>query len=61
MPTILLITFFLQAAPQDMEVAAPEGLVWVEGGEYTMGGVGPEARQDEFPRHRVQTDLAHYP
>lgn len=34
----------------------PEGLVWIPGGTFTMGGVGPEARSDEFPRHRVRID-----
>lgn len=32
---------------------APAGMVWIPGGTFTMGGVGPEARPDEFPRHRV--------
>ncbi|MFL9483264.1 formylglycine-generating enzyme family protein [Chitinophagaceae bacterium LWZ2-11] len=34
----------------------PAGMVWVPGGEYAMGGVGSEARQDEFPVHRVKVD-----
>ncbi|MBX9669314.1 MAG: formylglycine-generating enzyme family protein [Candidatus Obscuribacterales bacterium] len=31
-----------------------DGMVLLRGGEFTMGGVGPEARRDEFPRHRVK-------
>ena len=31
-------------------------MVFVEGGEFTMGGVGPEVRPDELPRHRVKLD-----
>ena len=31
----------------------PAGMVWIPPGEFTMGGVGPEARGDEFPSHRV--------
>jgi len=29
-------------------------MVWIPPGEFTMGGVGPEARADEFPLHRVR-------
>ncbi len=36
--------------------AAPEGMTWIAGGEFLMGGVGPEAREDEFPQHRVRVD-----
>jgi sulfatase modifying factor 1 len=31
-------------------------LVSVSAGEFVMGGVGPEARPDEFPRHQVRLD-----
>jgi formylglycine-generating enzyme required for sulfatase activity len=34
----------------------PAGMVWIPAGEFTMGGVGPEARPDEFPLHRVRLD-----
>ena len=37
-------------------VEPPAGMTWIPGGTYTMGGVGPEARPDEFPRHRVRID-----
>ena len=56
MPVVLLISICLQAAPQDAPRQAPEGMVWIEGGEFTMGGVGPEIRNDELPRHRVRLD-----
>src|SRR5262245_21130339 len=32
------------------------GMVWIPGGEFSMGGVGPEARPDEFPVHQVKVD-----
>jgi len=36
--------------------AAPAGMTWIPGGAFLMGGVGPEARSDEFPQHRVRVD-----
>ncbi len=32
----------------------PEGMVWIPGGEFEMGGVGKLARPDEFPVHKVK-------
>ena len=34
----------------------PRGMVWIPAGEFVMGGVGNEARRDEFPRHTVKID-----
>jgi formylglycine-generating enzyme required for sulfatase activity len=31
-------------------------MVWIPGGEFTMGSVDPLARRDESPRHRVRVD-----
>ncbi|MCA9801660.1 MAG: SUMF1/EgtB/PvdO family nonheme iron enzyme, partial [Cyanobacteria bacterium HKST-UBA02] len=31
-------------------------MVKIPAGEFTMGGVGPYARRDELPRHRVKID-----
>jgi formylglycine-generating enzyme required for sulfatase activity len=33
---------------------AEKGMVWVPGGEFVMGGVGPFAKPDEFPLHPVR-------
>jgi formylglycine-generating enzyme required for sulfatase activity len=39
-------------APAD----APPGMIWIKGGEFTMGSADPLARPDESPRHRVRVD-----
>lgn len=31
-------------------------MIWIPGGEFTMGSDGPEARKDERPAHRVKVD-----
>lgn len=35
---------------------APGGMVWIPGGEFTMGSTDPLARPDESPKHRVRVD-----
>lgn len=35
---------------------AREGMVWIEGGEFTMGSSTNEGRPDEYPRHTVKVD-----
>ena len=34
----------------------PEGMVWIPGGTFSMGGDNNQARQDEFPKHNVKLD-----
>jgi len=33
-----------------------EGMVWIPGGTYSMGGDNDQARQDELPKHRVKVN-----
>jgi formylglycine-generating enzyme required for sulfatase activity len=33
-----------------------EGMVWIPGGTFLMGGDNDQARADEFPRHQVKLD-----
>ncbi len=39
--------------PLRFAVATPAGMVWIPGGEFTMGSDEAEARADEKPAHRV--------
>ncbi|MEY5060579.1 MAG: Serine/threonine-protein kinase pkn1, partial [Planctomycetota bacterium] len=32
----------------------PKGMVWIAGGQFTMGSTDPLARPDESPTHKVQ-------
>jgi formylglycine-generating enzyme required for sulfatase activity len=36
--------------------AAPPGMVWIRGGEFTMGSNDPHASRAEGPAHRVRVD-----
>jgi formylglycine-generating enzyme required for sulfatase activity len=33
-----------------------DGMVWIEGGTFEMGGNNDQARKDEFPKHKVKVD-----
>src|SRR5437763_3943296 len=33
-----------------------EGMVWIKGGEFTVGCSNEEGRADEYPQHRVKLD-----
>ena len=57
----ILLMIMVQSTGEENSSAAqsppvPAGMVWVDGGEFTMGGVGSEVRPDELPRHRVRLD-----
>ncbi len=43
-------------APASTTAPAPEGMVWIHGGEFTMGSVDPLARPDESPLRTVHVD-----
>ena len=52
----LLLSCADQDAPNDVWGGAdpiPEGMVWIPGGTFTMGGESPHAQPDEFPARRV--------
>jgi len=45
------------AAPgMPVVTVTPAGMVWIPGGEFTMGSTDPLARPDESPLHRVRVD-----
>ena len=60
-PATVLAVFLAASAVAVGAAAAPPSdppvdMTWIPGGSFTMGGVGPEARPDEFPRHLVRVD-----
>jgi sulfatase modifying factor 1 len=45
-----------EALPSRFGKKAEDGMVLIPAGEFVMGGVGPYARANEFPQHRVKLD-----
>lgn len=39
-----------------MDQSNPEGMVWIPGGEFTMGSDNQDSKKDEKPPHRVRVD-----
>lgn len=48
--------FTPEVADKASNKAAPPGMVWIPGGEFTMGTDDPESYQYERPAHRVKVD-----
>lgn len=52
---VLAIALVLESASSQPGFASvPEDMILIKGGVFTMGGVGPRARGDELPPHKVE-------
>ncbi len=49
-------TYALVASTREKKPEAPPGMVWIPGGEFTMGTDWDKAWADEKPAHRVKVD-----
>jgi formylglycine-generating enzyme required for sulfatase activity len=59
LPAVALLAFaatFLLVKAARREAGPPPGMVWVRGGEFTMGSDAPDASAHEHPAHRVRVD-----
>jgi formylglycine-generating enzyme len=61
--SLYIIFAIILAAPMSCMQAAgdhdsdrPEGMVWIPGGTFMMGGDNDQAYPDEFPKHKVSVD-----
>jgi formylglycine-generating enzyme required for sulfatase activity len=48
------VTYFFTRTAASGPGAAPPGMAWIPGGEFTMGTAGPVGWPDEKPAHRVR-------
>jgi len=52
--TVFALTAGIARGQPEPTAKSPEGMVWIPGGTFVMGGVGELARADELPQHRVR-------
>jgi formylglycine-generating enzyme required for sulfatase activity len=50
---ILAASISCRQAAGNHDSDQPEGMVWIPGGTFMMGGDNDQAYQDEFPKHKV--------
>ena len=56
LPPVIAVSCKPSDAQPKSAGAAPAGMVWIPGAEFTIGWDGPEGRPDEGPAHRVHVD-----
>jgi sulfatase modifying factor 1 len=54
--TVAFATCCCGELPNRFSSLTPPGMVWIKGGEFTMGAEYPEAKKDERPQHPVTVD-----
>lgn len=53
---LFISLLFLSSVRANADCVSPAGMVWVPGGEFTMGSDNKESNQDEKPPHQVKVD-----
>ena len=53
-PLSLFLACNINIQSKKSNTIVKEGMVFIKGGEFLMGGDNDEARSDEYPKHKVE-------
>lgn len=57
LPARITLVKYTGRQPEKQKLApSHEGMVWIKGGQFTMGSSNDEGRPDEYPQHQVKVD-----